>query len=462
MGDMTPRTPSRDGESMHLGVSVIGVGSHPAAWRTRPADAPGFADVEHYQQVAQLAEQGLFDVVLLADVPEVADPGARPPLTGLEPTVLIASMAAVTEHIGFIGTVSTTFNEPYNLARRFASLDHISGGRVSLNAVTTYSPKFAAHFGSRDLPGHDSRYARAQEFLDVMCKFWDSWDDDAVQADIETGVFADASKIHEVTHSGEWFTATGTLPIPRSPQGRPVITQAGASEQGRDLAARSAEIVYAAGVSIEDGQSYYRDIAVRAEKYERPQGTPKILVGIAPVVGVDIAEARERKAQMDALVDRSKDLIVLAARLGARVEDLELDAELSEKVVEGARSVETGSRGFAESLVDMALRERLTVRELLDRNDKFLRIVGGPTEIADVLEEWFRTGAADGFILNSDVLPSGLADFVELVVPELQRRGLFRTSYDSDSLRSMLGLEHPVNQCVVPSSDNSVGDLSSS
>jgi FMN-dependent oxidoreductase (nitrilotriacetate monooxygenase family) len=432
---------------LHLGVSVIGVGSHPAAWRVRGPGAPLWSDVEHYREVARIAERGTFDVVLLADVPEVGnDPKARPPLSGLEPTVLVAAMAEATERVGFIATVSTTFNEPYNLARRFASLDHMSGGRMSMNAVTTYSTAFGAHFGMTDLPSHEVRYARAAEFLDVMIKLWDAWEDDAVIADADTGIFADPEKVHRIDHEGEWFSVRGPLTLPRSPQGRPVLTQAGASEQGRDLAARYAEVVYAASVTLEDAQEYSRDLKERARAYGRPEGLPKILLGVAPVVGETTEAARARKAEMDRYVDRSGDLAELAKRLGTTPSELDLDEELPQQVIDGVGRVETGSQGMAQSLVNLAVRERLTVRELLERNDKFLPIVGGPTQIADVLETWFRAGAADGFVLNADVLPSSLTDFVDLVVPELRRRGLFRESYAGSTLRDHLGLARPQSQ----------------
>jgi len=435
-----------DRRQMHLGVSVIGVGSHPAAWRLRGPGAPTWSDIGHYLEVARIAERGTFDVLMLADVPEEVSPAKRPPLSGLEPTLLIAAMAGVTERLGFIGTVSTTFNEPYNLARRFSSLDHMSGGRVSMNAVTTYSEAFAAHFGVRDLPPHAARYARAQEFLEVMIKLWDSWEDGAVVGDTARGLFADISKIHRIDHEERWFSVKGTLPLPRSPQGRPVITQAGASEQGRDLAARYAEIVYAAHVTLEDAQDYYRDLKERARRYGREPGLPKILLGIAPVVGESLDAARTRKAEMDRLVDRSGELAELASRLGTEPSLLHLDAPLPQAVVDGARQLENRSRGMAESLVNLALRENLTVRELLDRKDKFLPAVGGPREIADLLQHWFAEQGADGFILNADILPSGLADFVDLLVPELRRRGIFRTAYQGVTLREHLGLPRPESQ----------------
>lgn len=444
---------------MHLGVSIIGVGSHPAAWRLRGSDAPRWSDVEHYKQVARIAERGAFDAIMLADVPEVASPDRRPPLSGLEPTLLMAAMAEVTDRVGFIGTVSTTFNEPYNLARRFASLDHMSGGRASINAVTTYSTTFAAHFGAHDLPTHELRYARAQEFLDVMIKLWDSWEDDAIIADGAGGTFADPAKIHRIDHEGPWFSVRGPLPLPRSPQGRPVLTQAGASEQGRDLAARYAEVVYATHVTLEDAQEYARDLKARAQRYGRPPGLPKILLGAAPVVGITTAAARSRKARMDELADHSGDLAELAKRLGTNVSALDLDAALPDHVVKGASELETASRGMAQSLVNLAVRERLTVRELLERNDKFLPIVGDAEAIADVFELWFRAGAADGFILNVDMLPSGLDDFVDLVVPELRRRGLFRAAYEGPTLRDHLGLSRPASQYAAPTRAE-VGDAS--
>lgn len=435
---------------MHLGVSVIGVGSHAAAWRVRDPSAPRWFDVEHYLEMARLAERGTFDVVMLADVPEDVRPDARPPLSGLEPTLLVASMAGVTDRVGFIATVSTTFNEPYNLARRFASLDHMTKGRVSINAVTTYNPRFAALFGVSDVPSHEMRYARAAEFLDVLVELWDSWEDGAVVADRESGVFTDPSKIHPVDHDGPWFSVHGQLPLPRSPQGRPVLTQAGASEQGRDLAARYAEVVYATSVSLADAQEYYRDLKARAAALGRPPGLPKILLGVHSVVGVTTDAAHTRRREMDRLLDRSGDLAELAHRIGARVADLDLDAPLPEHVVRGARQVETGSRGFAEAMVNLAVRDGLTVRRLLERKDKFLPLVGDAGDIADGLEEWFRSGAADGFILNVDVLPTGLGGFVDLVVPELRRRGVFRSAYAGSTLRDHLGLHHPSRRPAEP------------
>lgn len=425
---------------LHLNVNVIATGKHEASWRLHD-DPSAFVDVEHYRAVAAIAERGTFDAVFLSDAP-VLDPAAdRRPWNALDPLVLLAGVAAATERIGLIATASTTFNEPYELARRFATLDHVSGGRSGWNIVTTQSPEVASNFGGGEMPSKAERYARAEEFVEVAIGLWDGWDDDTIVADRTTGVFADTSRIRQLDHIGPHFSVRGPLGVPRGPQGRPVLVQAGASEGGRRLAARFADVVFSAQHSLEGAQRFYAETKASASAWGRDPDKVHILPGLLPIVGGTEREAWERKAELDADLDFDRELGKLAARLGVPAEALDLDRELPEAVLAEASA---SSTGFQESLTRLARTQRLTVRGLLARNSSGHRlVVGAPEQIADEIEAWFNQGAADGFNLNSDALPSGLEAFVDHVVPELRRRGIFRHEYSGKTLRHHLGLDRP-------------------
>lgn len=430
----TPRT-------LHLNTNVTGTGRHPAGWRTL-ANPKSIIDLEFFTTIAKTAERGKLDAVFLSDA--VALRGhAQGPAQSLEPTVLLTALAGVTRHIGLIGTASTTFNDPFNLARRFASVDHLSAGRVAWNAVTTYDPAAAANFSFGDAPDKQARYARAAEFVDVVLKLWDSWEDDALIADRVNGLYADPARVHAIAHEGAHFQVRGPLNLPRSPQGRPVLVQAGGSEAGVALAARHADAVFTAQTTFEGAQVFYREIKALVAGYGRDPDHLLVLPGLYPVIGGTLAEAQQRKAEMDALLDRGTELVKFANALGVDVSVLRLDAPLPYHLIDNGERAEV-SRGFIRSTVLLAQSENLTVRDLLDRNPGAHRmIVGTPETVADDIERWFVGRAADGFNLNADVFPSGLAAFVDHVVPLLQRKGIFRLDYDGTTLRDHYGLPRP-------------------
>ncbi|SDR70976.1 LLM class flavin-dependent oxidoreductase [Actinopolymorpha singaporensis] len=431
---------------LHLNAFLMSTGHHEASWRLPESNPHANTDVEHYRELARIAERGTFDSVFFADSPALFGDVGRRPSGSLEPTVLLTAIAAATERIGLIATASTTYNDPYNLARRFASVDHVSGGRAGWNVVTTASVDAARNFGLEELPSHRDRYARAAEFLEVARRLWDSWDDDAALADKEGGVWADASRVHRVDHAGEYFRVQGPLNVPRSPQGHPVLVQAGSSEDGKTLASEYAEAVFTAQQTLADAQAFYADLKARVARAGRDPEAVKILPGIVPVLGATEAEARAREEQLDQLIVPEYAREQLARTLRVAPDDLPLDRELpadlpDEDEIEGAKSRYT-------LIVTLARRERLTVRQLIGRlggGRGHRTFSGTPEQVADALAEWHAKGAADGFNVMPAVLPSGLSEFVDHVVPILRRRGLFRTEYTGTTLRHHYGLDRPVS-----------------
>jgi len=435
--------------TLHLNAFLMGVGHHEAAWRLPESDPFAHVNVAHYQNLARIAERGKLDSLFLADGPVLWNDLGRRPAGALEPTVLLTALAAVTEHIGLIATASTTYNEPYNLARRFASLDHISGGRAGWNIVTTAGADAARNFNLDAQPAHRQRYERAAEFVDVSVKLWDSWDDDAALGDKAAGVWGDDTKVYPPAHTGRFYRVAGALNVPRSPQGYPLLVQAGSSEDGKDFAARYAEAVFTAHQTLSDAQDFYADLKRRALAHGRDPDTIKILPGIVPILGATEAEAQSLEAELDRLIRPEYALPQLAELLNVSVDTLHLDRELpadlpGEDEIEGAKSRRT-------LVVNLARRERLTVRELIGRlggGRGHLTFAGTPEQVADAIIGWYHSGAADGFNIMPPVLPSGLAAFVDHVVPILQQRGLFRTEYDGTTLRDNYGLPRPANRNV--------------
>ncbi|WP_250493010.1 LLM class flavin-dependent oxidoreductase [Caballeronia sp. GAWG1-1] len=429
---------------LHLNTNITGVGRHPAGWRT--LDNPrAIIDFTFFREIATTAERGKLDAVFLSDALALRN-HAEGPQQSFEPTVLLTALAGATEHVGLIGTASTTFNDPFNLARRFASVDHLSGGRVAFNAVTTYDAAAAANFSFNTPLSTEERYARAQEFVDVVTKLWDSWEDDALVADQATGRYADPSRVHAIEHRGQYFSVRGPLNVPRSPQGRPVLVQAGSSEGGRALAARFADAVFTAQTTLPSAQAFYKEMKERVARHGRNPDHFLLLPGLYPVVGGTEQEARAHKAELDALLDTDREVARLAGALGLSPVDLHIDKPLPyERIEKVVRS--DLPRGFIDSTVALAKAENLTVRELLDRNPGAHRIiVGTPEQIANDIAQWFEERGADGFNLNADVFPSGLAAFVDHVVPLLQRKGIFRTDYEGTTLREHYGLPRPDSQ----------------
>jgi FMN-dependent oxidoreductase (nitrilotriacetate monooxygenase family) len=433
--------------TLHLNAFLMSTGHHEASWRLPESDPRSSTNVEHYKQLARTAERGKLDSIFFADSPVLFGEVGRRPAGKLEPTVLLTAIAGATEHIGLIATASTTYNDPFNLARRFASVDWVSGGRAGWNVVTTAGPDAARNFGVDDQPAHAVRYERAAEFIEVSKKLWDSWEDDAVLADKTNGVWADSERIRTIDHEGKHFKVRGPLNVARPPQGHPLIVQAGSSVDGKDLAARYADAVFTAHQTLADGQDFYRDLKNRTAAAGRDPETIKILPGIVPVIGATPEEAQALERELDRLIKPEYARIQLAKTLRVAPEDLPLDRQLpddlpGEDEIEGAKSRYT-------LIVQLARREKLTVRELIGRlggGRGHRTFTGTPVQVADAIQEWFNGGAADGFNIMAPVLPSGLETFVDQVVPILQDRGLFRTEYTGRTLREHYGLERPGNQ----------------
>ena len=437
---------------LHLNAFLMSTGHHEASWRLPESDPYAHVDLRHYTRLARTAERGTFDSLFLADSPQLwGDLGQRP-AGALEPLTLLTALATATEHIGLIATASTSYNSPYNLARRLASLDIVSGGRAGWNIVTTAGAEAARNFGLEQEPAHAERYARAAEFLDVALKLWDSWEDDTIVADKAAGVWGDDGKIHPAGHEGPYFRVAGALNVPRSPQGYPLLVQAGSSADGKAFAARYAEAVFTAQQTLADAQSFYADLKDRTERAGRNPEHLQVLPGIVPVLGSTEAEARAAEQVLaDHIVlehglRRLERLLQLAP--GVLELDRQLPAELPpESAVEGAKSRYT-------LVVELARRERLTVRQLIGRlggGRGHQTFAGTPEQIADRIETWFTRGAADGFNIMPPVLPSGLDAFVDHVVPILRARGLFRTEYGPQrTLRERYRLPRPANQHLSP------------
>ncbi|BBH69158.1 monooxygenase [Actinoplanes sp. OR16] len=429
---------------LHLNLFLHDTGHHEASWRLPESDPYANLSLEAHQHLARVAEDAKFDSVFLADSPVLwSDPGRRP--SGkLEPTLLLAALIGSTSRIGLIATASTSYNEPYNLARRFASLDHLSQGRAGWNIVTTAGEDAARNFGLDDQPLHADRYGRAAEFLEVSTKLWDSWTDDAVIADKTAGVHARSSQVRKIGHRGTFFRVDGPLNVPRSPQGWPLLVQAGSSEDGKEFAARWAEAIFTAQPTLAESQAFYADIKRRAAAAGRNPDHVVVLPGIVPIIGSSAAEARELEAELERLIAPEYAVATLAHLLRVPAESLDLDKPLPEDLppeeeIEGAKSRRT-------LIVDWARRENLTVRQLIGKlggGRGHRTFAGTPVQVADTIQDYFENGAADGFNIMPAVLPSGIEAFAAEVVPILQERGLFRTAYEGTTLREHYGLPRP-------------------
>ncbi|MFD4671213.1 LLM class flavin-dependent oxidoreductase [Lentzea sp. NPDC058450] len=431
--------------TLHLNLFLHDTGHHEASWRLPESNPLAHIDIAYHQRVAKIAEDAKFDSVFLADSPVLWGNPSRRPSGKIEPTILLTAIAAVTTRIGLIATASTTYNDPFNLARRFSSLDHVSGGRAGWNIVTTAGDDAARNFGLDAQPAHLTRYDRAAEFVEVSKKLWDSWDDDAIVADKAEGVHARDDRVHPIDHVGPHFKVRGPLNLPRSPQGYPLLVQAGSSEDGRDFAAKHAEAVFTAHQTLEDAVAFYQDVKRRAVEFGRDPNEVKILPGLVPVIGATEEEAHALDAELERLILPEHAAKQLAGLL--RVDHLELDEELpadlpDEAAIEGAKSRYT-------LIVELARRERLTVRQLIGRlggGRGHRTFTGTALQVADQIEQWHAGGAADGFNIMPAVLPSGLERFADDVLPILRRRGLFRTDYTGTTLREHYGLRRPASQ----------------
>ncbi|WP_338079872.1 LLM class flavin-dependent oxidoreductase [Antrihabitans stalactiti] len=433
-------------KQLHLNAFLMGVGHHEAAWRHPRTDARRILDVGHFQELARIAERGKLDSVFFADGLAVGPRVERNTQSIFEPVTLLSAMAVATEHVGLIATASTTYSDPYNTARKFASLDHISKGRAGWNIVTSAGADEAANFGLDGIPLHSGRYERATEYLEVALALWDSWEDEAVVLDSGTGVFADPTKVHRIDHSGEHFTVRGPLNTPRSSQGRPLLVQAGSSESGKDFAARYAEAVFTAQRTLDEGKAFYTDLKGRLARYGRRPDELKVLPGIVPFIGSTEAEAQALEQEFTDLISPDYALRQLSNMLGIDLTAHALDAPLPPLPPEAEIQ---GNKSRYRLVKELAAKEDLTVRSLIGRlggGRGHRTFAGTPDQIADELESWFTAGAADGFNVMPPYLPGGLEDFVAHVVPILQRRGLFRTNYTATTLRGHYGLAAPANR----------------
>ncbi|MEC5387495.1 LLM class flavin-dependent oxidoreductase [Uliginosibacterium sp. H3] len=439
---------------LRLGAFIMATGHHIAAWRHPGSQVDSGVNIDHYIEVAKTAERGLFDQVFVADTPGLREQGDREAFSRqgrvsyFEPVTLWSALAVATKHIGFVATASTTYEDPFLLARKFASLDHISKGRAAWNVVTTGADNVYGNFGLDKHPDPEVRYEQAHEFVDVVKGLWDSYEDDAFIRNAETGVYFDPDKLHTLNHVGKYFKVKGPLNIERPPQGYPVIVQAGSSEPGRELAAATAEAIFTAWTSLAEAQAFYKDVKSRMAKYSRRPEELLVLPGISPVIGRTQEEADAKWAELQKLIHPSVGLNEIAKFWpNDDVSTWDLDAPPPYYP-----ELEKGRNSRQNVVLTLAKREGFTVRQLYE----YLAgarghwvVVGTPQKIADEMQSWFENGAADGFNVMPPVLPESLNDFVELVVPELQRRGLFRTEYEGKTLRENLGLDRPVNQYTV-------------
>ena len=432
---------------LRLGAFMRPTTIHTGAWRYPGAFPDANFNLAHLRRFAQTLERGRFDAFFMADHLAVLNMPIEAlqhshTVTSFDPLTLLPVLAVTTERLGLIATASTTFEQPYLIARRFASLDHISAGRAGWNVVTTSNPDAALNFGLEEHMEHGERYRRAREFFDVVTGLWDSWADDAFVRDVESGIYFDPAKLHVLNHKGPYLSVRGPLNIARPVQGWPVIVQAGASEPGRQLAAETAEVVFAASSRLAEGQAFYADVKGRMGALGRERDHLKILPGAFVVVGDTVEAARKKRARLDALVHYESAIAALSIALGHDAARFDPDAPLPEIPESNA------SKSSRERIVALARRENLTVRQLAQRLGGYsgLAFVGTPQTIADAMEEWLVTEACDGFNVMFPFVPEGLDDFVDKVVPELQRRGIFRREYEGRTLRENLGLPRPRNR----------------
>jgi FMN-dependent oxidoreductase (nitrilotriacetate monooxygenase family) len=432
---------------LHLGAFMRPVSIHTGAWRYPDAYPDANFNFAHLRHFAQRLEAAKFDAFFMADHLAVLN---MPPsalkrshtVTSFEPFTLLSALAGATDRIGLIATASTTFDEPYHIARRFASLDHISGGRAGWNIVTTANPDAALNFGYESQMDHDARYVRAREFYDVVTGLWDSFADDAFVRDVEAGIYFDPDKMHVLDHHGPSLNVRGPLNVARPVQGWPVIVQAGASEPGRQLAAETAEVIFGAESTLEAGKRFYADIKRRMRAVGRDPDTLKILPAAFVVVGDTVEGARAKRAHLDSLVHYDSAIHSLNGMLGFDVSGYDPDGPLPEIPETNA------SKSARARVVDAARTKNLTIRQLAARVGGYagLAFVGTPQTIADEMEQWLAEEGSDGFNVMFPFLPGGLDDFVDRVVPELQSRGLFRHDYEGTTLRDHLGLRRPENR----------------
>ena len=431
---------------LHLNVFIHARGHHEAAWRHPSASRQALTDIDYYGQIARTAEAGLLDSLFFADILTLFDEAEHSIKGGLEPLTLLAALATMTQRIGLIATASTTYTEPFNLARQFASLDHIGHGRIGWNIVTSWIPGAERNFGHERQMAHADRYALAEEFVEVALGLWDSWADDAIIDDPRSGRFTNARRIRAINHAGPHYRVAGPLNVPRPPQGRPVLVQAGSSATGMRFAARHAEAVFTAHLEKSTALDFYREIKAAAAAEGRAAEQILVLPGLSATIGSTEAEAQRIAQELNELTDPRTGLERLSNRFGGHdFSHLDLDRPLSAADFPSPDTVQA-ARSRTQVILSLVERERPTLRRLLQSlagARGHFTMAGTPEQVADVIEDWFITGAADGFNLMPPVLPSMLDAFIAEVVPLLQRRGLFRTAYHAETLRGHYGLARP-------------------
>lgn len=442
----------KSSRQMKLGAFLPAPGHHIAAWRHPQTRANGGLDFNHYRLLAETAERGKFDLIFLSDgvgirthYKDNEELSRWGRIVNFEPLTLLSALAVVTKHIGLVSTASTTYNEPFHVARKFASLDYLSNGRAGWNLVTSATDAEAKNFNLDHNPEHGDRYERASEFFNVVTGLWDSWDDDAFLYDKVSGKYFDPQKMHILNHKGKNFSVQGPLNVARPIQGYPVIVQAGSSDVGQDLAAKTAEIVFTAHQTLEQAQVFYKGLKDQLKKYGRLPEELKILPGVVPIVGHTEQEAKDKFEELQDLLDPVVGLGLLSGHLGGEIDlsKYPLDGPLPEI------PITNGSKSRQQLILEQAKREGLTIRQLYKKiagGRGHRTIMGTPQSIADQLEDWFFNEGADGFNIMPAQLPDGLTDFVDLVIPELQRRGLFRKEYEGNTLRENLELHRPVSR----------------
>ncbi|CAH2599931.1 N-acetyl-S-(2-succino)cysteine monooxygenase [Rhodovastum atsumiense] len=430
-----------------LNLFIYPGGHHEAAWRYLAAEPERALDITYYQDLARKAEAAKLDAVFFADGPALPDKIRFGPRVRPEPITWLTAIAVATSRIGLIGTASTSYYEPYNLVRLFASLDHISGGRAGWNIVTTSAENAAFNFGQPAQQPHAERYQRAAEFVDVVSKLWDSWEDDALVIDKAAGIYADETRIHDIEHIGPHFRVKGALTVPRSPQGRPVYVQAGSSPAGRSFAARYAEAIFTAHQTIDSARAFYADVKAQAAALGRDPDHIRILPGISPFIASTEAEARQLQQEIDDLIQPAYSISQLRDFTGIDLTGYDLDAPFPQHLID--QHTTRGHTSRTQLIFDLVRSEGLTIRQLIRRlagaRGHYV-VAGTPEQIADIIEAWGTSGAADGFNVMPPWLTGGFDRFAEHVVPILRQRGLFREDYTSTTLRGHFGLPRPDSQ----------------
>lgn len=425
--------------TMNIGVFVLGTGNQVDGWRASNADTTNY-DIGTLARLAATAEHAKLDFLFVPDNVSAELDDHPSMIARLEPVALLSALAMVTSRIGLVGTASTMFSAPYNLARAFSSLDHISGGRAGWNIVTTSSPIAGLNFGVEARLDHDLRYEMAKEFTSVVRGLWDTWDEGAVVADKATGRYLDTTRVRTLDHKGEFYSVRGPLNVPRSPQGRPVLVQAGSSPAGMDLASQHADVIVTVQHDLSEGRSFYGRIRDMARAHGRDPESCRIVNGIMPIVARTEEEARAKLDMLAKFVEVQSSMRTVSDRLGHDLSQYAFDGPVPDFPLTG------GMQGFAKVLVPLARREGYTLRQLFNMmavGRGYIVSVGTPSTIVDLMQEWFEARAADGFVIMPAYFPDHLDDFAEMVVPELQRRGLFRRDYAGPMLRDHLGLQLP-------------------